>query len=125
MTMSGEFYRCEVCGNMVNLLHAGAGTMECCAQPMTKIEANTTDAAAEKHVPVVEKGDKTIKVSVGSVAHPMEDAHYIEWIELVIGDKSYWKHLEPGDAPEVEFCVCDEGETGAYAYCNQHGLWRS
>ena len=119
-----EVYKCEVCGNIVEALHGGAGQLVCCNQPMVKLEENSVDAAKEKHVPVVEKVDGGFKVKVGSVAHPMEEKHFIEWIELVAGEKSYKQFLKPGDAPEAVFLVEASSPT-ARAYCNVHGFWKS
>ena len=119
-----EIYKCELCGNIVEVLNGNDGTLVCCGQPMTKMEENTVDAAKEKHVPVVEKTADGYKVSVGSVAHPMEEKHYIEWIELVAGDRSYTKFLKPGDAPEAVFCV-DAKSVIAREYCNLHGHWKA
>ena len=119
-----EVYKCELCGNIVEGLHDGAGGLVCCGQNMTTFTANTVDAAKEKHVPVVEKIDGGYKVMLGSVAHPMEDSHYIEWIELVAGAKVYRQFLSPGDAPEATFSI-DAAAVTARAYCNLHGLWSS
>ena len=118
-----EVYKCSVCGNIVEVLHAGGGELVCCGKPMDLQEENTVDAATEKHVPVVEKIEEGVKVKVGEVLHPMTDEHYIEWIEVIAGEKSYKKFLKPGDAPEAEFMI--EGEVSARAYCNLHGLWKS
>jgi superoxide reductase len=119
-----EVYKCEVCGNIVELLHGGEGELVCCGEPMVLFSENTVDAAKEKHVPVAENRDGGCRVSVGSVAHPMEESHYIEWIELVKGSTVLRQHLEPGGAPEAAFCLpCDQGK--ARAYCNLHGLWSS
>lgn len=122
----GEVYKCEVCGNMVIAIHEGAGDLVCCGQDMVLKTENTVDAALEKHVPVIEKdGDKVI-VKVGSVAHPMEEKHYIEWIELMVGDVVLTKMLKPGDAPEATFCICGlSGDLQAREYCNIHGLWKA
>lgn len=117
-----EVYKCEICGNMTEALHAGAGTMVCCAQNMTLLTENTTDAAKEKHVPVVEKTADGYKIKVGSVAHPMEEKHYIEWIELIAGSRVYRQYLKPGDAPEAGFAITAD-QVKARAYCNLHGLW--
>lgn len=119
-----EVYKCDICGNIVELLHAGQGTLVCCGQDMTLQAENTVDAAQEKHVPVIEKVDGGYKVSVGSVAHPMEDKHYIEWIELIAGDKAYRQFLNPGDTPEAVFKV-DADQVTAREYCNLHGHWKS
>jgi len=119
-----EVYKCEVCGNIVEVLHGGDGELVCCGQPMTLLTANTVDAAKEKHVPVIEKVAGGYKVKVGSVAHPMEEKHYIEWIELIAGDKAYRQFLKPGDAPEAFFAV-DASQVSAREYCNLHGLWKA
>jgi superoxide reductase len=119
-----EVYKCEQCGNIVEVLHGGVGSLSCCEQDMVLFTANTVDAAKEKHVPVIEKTDGGYKVMLGSVPHPMEESHYIEWIELVVGDKAYRQFLNPGDAPEAVFTI-DAAEVTARAYCNLHGLWSS
>jgi len=98
-----KFYRCEKCGNIVALVKSGGGTLVCCGQEMTLLKANTTDAAVEKHVPFVEKEDGKIKVTIGSVIHPMTDAHYIEWIALVTENKIELVYLKPGMEPKAEF----------------------
>lgn len=119
-----EIYKCELCGNIVEVLHAGKGELVCCHQPMKLIVENTVEASKEKHVPVIEKTAHTIKVSVGSVAHPMEEKHYIEWIELMADGKTHLQFLKPGDAPEAIFCF-EAAEVSARAYCNLHGLWKA
>lgn len=119
-----EVYKCDVCGNIVEVLHAGQGTLVCCGQDMTLLKENSVDAAQEKHVPVIEKIDGGYKVSVGSVPHPMEDKHYIEWIELIAGDTAYRQFLNPVDAPEAVFMV-DAASVNAREFCNLHGLWKS
>ena len=124
MTEKLQIYKCEVCGNIVEMLHAGAGEMVCCGQPMKLYKENTTDAAKEKHVPVIEKTAAGIKVKVGSVAHPMEEKHYIEWIEVIADGKAYRKFLNPGEAPEATFELKAEKVT-AREYCNLHGLWKA
>ncbi len=124
MTERLEIYKCEVCGNIVEMVHAGAGELVCCGQPMKLFKENTVDAATEKHVPVVEKVENGYKVTVGSVPHPMEESHYIEWIELVAGDKAYRQFLKPGGKPEAFFAI-DADKVTAREYCNLHGLWRS
>jgi superoxide reductase len=120
-----QVYKCDACGNMVEVLHGGAGELVCCGQPMKLFVENTVDAAKEKHVPAVEKTADGIKAKVGSVPHPMEEKHYIEWIELVDEQgKAYRQFLNPGDAPEAVFCV--EGESFTVReYCNLHGLWKA
>ena len=118
-----EIYKCEVCGNIVEVLHGGKGELVCCGQPMKLYKENTVDAAKEKHVPVVEKVDGGVKVKVGDVAHPMEEKHYIEWIEVIADGKSYFQFLNAGDAPEAVFNLAVADVT-ARAYCNLHGLWK-
>jgi superoxide reductase len=125
MTQLNQIYKCNVCGNIVQVLHAGAGELVCCGQPMQLLEGNTVDASLEKHVPVIEKTDKGIKVKVGSIPHPMEEAHYIEWIQVIAGNTAYRHYLNPGDAPEAEFCVPYSADLIAREYCNLHGLWKS
>jgi len=124
MTKKNEVYKCPLCGNIVEVLHTGAGELVCCGQPMDLMAENTVDAALEKHVPVVEKTDNGYKVSVGSVPHPMEDKHWIEWIELVADGKVYRQDLAPGMAPEATFSI-EASEVTARAYCNLHGHWKS
>ncbi len=123
MTERLQVYKCEVCGNIVEVLHAGKGELVCCNQPMTLLEENTVDAAKEKHVPVIEHTIGGIKVTVGSTAHPMEEKHYIEWIELIADGKAYRQFLNPGDEPEALFNV-DATQITAREYCNIHGLWK-
>jgi len=123
MTKKLEVYKCEICGNIVEMLHEGMGELVCCGQPMKLMEANTVDAAKEKHVPVVEKTSDGFKVKVGSTPHPMEEKHYIEWIELIVGDNAYRHFLKPGDAPEAAFCIKADKVT-AREYCNIHGMWK-
>lgn len=124
MTERLQVYKCEVCGNVVEVLHASEGELVCCKQPMKLFVENTVDAAKEKHVPVVEKTAEGIKVKVGSVAHPMEEKHYIEWIEIIADGKVYRQFLKPGDVPEATFSLSTEQVT-AREYCNLHGLWKA
>ena len=119
-----EVYKCNICGNIVEVLHGGAGELVCCGQPMNLLAENTVDAAKEKHVPVVEKTPDGVKVSVGSVAHPMEEKHYIEWIEIIADGKSYRQFLNPGETPEATFKV-DAEDVTAREYCNLHGHWKA
>ncbi|HUT54699.1 MAG TPA: desulfoferrodoxin [bacterium] len=119
-----QVYKCSKCGNIVELVHAGVGELVCCGEPMKLLAENTTDAAKEKHVPVIEKTANGYKVKVGSVPHPMEEKHYIEWVELIADGKAYRKFLKPGDKPEAEFCV-DARKITAREYCNLHGLWKA
>ena len=118
-----EVYKCEICGNIVEVLHGGRGELVCCGKPMKLFKENTVDAAKEKHVPVVEKGADGVKVKVGEVAHPMEEKHYIEWIEILLDGKAYRQFLNPGEAPEALFDIKAENVT-AREYCNLHGLWK-
>ncbi|MBE6831868.1 MAG: desulfoferrodoxin FeS4 iron-binding domain-containing protein [Ruminococcaceae bacterium] len=117
------FYRCEICGNMVALIRSGGGTLTCCGQNMTKLEANTTDAATEKHVPFVTREDEKIKVQIGSTIHPMLPEHHIEWIALESGDRLEIAYLKPGMDPIAEFNDAESGTV--YEYCNLHGLWKA
>ena len=118
----GQVYKCEACGNIVVLIHAGEGELVCCGAPMKLMVENTVDASKEKHVPVIEKIAGGYKVKVGSVAHPMEEKHYIQWIELMADGMVMTKILKPGDAPEAVF-VTDAKSVGVREYCNLHGLW--
>lgn len=127
MTEKLQIYKCELCGNIVEVTHAAGGVLVCCGQPMTLKKENTSDGATEKHVPVIEKIDGGYKVKVGSAPHPMEAAHYIEWIELIVDGNAYRKFLEPGDAPEATFMISvkDGDKVIAREYCNLHGLWKA
>ncbi len=118
-----QIYKCAVCGNIVEVLHGGAGDLVCCGQPMGLLEEKTADATTEKHVPVIEKVDGGYKVKVGSVPHPMEEKHYIEWIELLADGRAYRQFLEPGMPPEAIFNV-EADSVSAREYCNVHGLWK-
>lgn len=124
MTGKIEIYKCEKCGNIVEVFATGAGTLVCCGENMVLQEENTVDAAKEKHVPVIEKSGGKVTVRVGQAAHPMEEKHYIQWIELVAGDDVYTRFLSPGDAPEAVFTT-DSEAVYARAYCNLHGHWKS
>lgn len=124
MTKLNQIYKCNVCGNIVEVVHSGVGELVCCGQPMELLKEKTEDEGQEKHVSVIEKTENGVKVKVGSIPHPMEEAHYIEWIEVVVDGKVHRKFLKPGDAPEVEFCVKGE-KIEARVYCNLHGLWKS
>jgi len=118
-----SFYLCKKCGNLVGLIKSGKGTLVCCNEPMEKLEANTADAASEKHVPVAVKKEGKIHVQVGSSAHPMSENHYIEWIAVVSDDGTERISLTPVDEPKAIFC--DKPNAEVYAYCNLHGLWKS
>jgi len=122
MAQTLEIYKCGLCGNIVEVFHAGDGELVCCGSPMTLQTANTVEASKEKHVPVIERGEGTITVKVGSVPHPMESVHYIEWIELIADGKVYRAMLQPGDAPEATFAVSAQ-EVTAREYCTLHGHW--
>ena len=124
MAEKQEVYKCEACGNIVEVLHGGKGELVCCGKAMKLFKENTVDAAKEKHVPVVEKTADGFKVKLGEVPHPMEEKHYIEWIEIIADGKTYRQFLNPGDAPEAEFKI-DADQVAARAYCNLHGLWKS
>lgn len=119
-----EIYKCSVCGNIVEVLHIGGGELVCCGKPMELQKENTVDAALEKHVPAIERTDKGFLVKIGEVPHPMEEAHYIEWIEIIADGNIYRKNLKPGDQPQAEFCIEAE-KIEAREYCNIHGLWQS
>jgi superoxide reductase len=124
MTRRLEVYRCDVCGNMAEVLHEGQGELVCCGQPMELLGEKSGDEGLEKHVPVIERTDNGVMVRVGSVPHPMEEKHHIEWIEIVADGRAYRRFLKPGDAPEAEFGAKSEG-IEAREYCNVHGLWKS
>ena len=124
MTERLQIYKCEVCGNIVEMLHEGKGALVCCEKPMKLFKENTVDAAKEKHVPVVEKTADGFKVKVGSAPHPMEEKHYIEWVEVISDGKAYRQFLKPGDAPEAEFHV-EGSQITVREYCNLHGLWKN
>jgi superoxide reductase len=119
-----QVYKCEACGNVVEVLTGGAGELACCDAPMKLLDEKTADAANEKHVPVIETVDGGTKVTVGSVPHPMEEDHYIEWIEIVADGKAYRQFLKPGDAPEAVFPV-QAATLTAREHCNKHGLWKA
>jgi len=119
-----EIYKCELCGNIVEVLHGGAGELVCCGQPMVLFTENTVDAAKEKHVPVIEKVAGGVKVKVGYVAHPMEEKHYIEWIQIIADGTAYRQFLKPGDKPEATFNV-EAATLSAREFCNLHGLWKA
>jgi superoxide reductase len=124
MTELKQIYRCNVCGNIVEVLHAGVGQLVCCGQPMELLTEKTVDIGLEKHVPIIEKVGNKVKVKVGSVPHPMEQKHCIEWIEIIADGRVYRKFLKPGNKPEAEFETTAE-KIEAREYCNLHGLWKS
>ncbi len=129
-----QIYKCNICGHIVEVLHPGAGQLVCCGKPMELLQEKTQDVGLEKHVPVIEKTEKGIRVKVGSIHHPMEEKHYIEWIEIIADGRYCRKFLKPGDKPEAEFEVGADLSYEALAkeenitdreYCNIHGLWKS
>lgn len=118
-------YKCEVCGNIVEVLFEGMGELHCCGQPMKLMQENTVDASFEKHIPVGEREGSVLTVKVGSVPHPMTEEHYIQWIEVLVGNKVYRQSLKPGQDPQASFCIETEGEPVVLReYCSLHGLWR-
>lgn len=119
-----QVYKCDLCGNIVEVLHGGQGELVCCGKPMVHLVENTVDAAKEKHVPVIEKIEGGVKVKVGEVAHPMEQKHWIEWVEIIADGKTYRQYLNPGDVPEAIFNVAADQIT-AREYCNIHGFWKT
>ena len=124
MTELRQIYKCNVCGNIVEVIHTGVGQLVCCGQPMELLTEKTADIGLEKHVPVIEKVGNQVKVKVGSVPHPMEEKHYVEWIEIIANGKTCRKFLKPGEKPEAEFETTAE-KIEAKEYCNIHGLWRT
>jgi superoxide reductase len=126
MTELKQIYKCNICGNAVEVLHASVGQLVCCEQPMQLLKEKTQeDEGQEKHVPVIEKTESRVKVKIGSIPHPMEEEHYIEWIEVITSRRVYRKFLKPGDEPEGEFEVNEEKIEAGRGYCNIHGLWKS
>jgi len=122
MTKMFEVYKCDVCGNIIKVVHPANGNLVCCGKPMILQLEKTADVGKEKHVPVVEKSGAGIVVKVGSVPHPMEEQHYIEWVEVRTGENVYIRGFKPGEKPEAEFCTPD-ASAKARIYCNVHGLW--
>lgn len=120
-----DVYKCGPCGNLIEVLYGGRGEFVCCDTPMKLMKEGTSDGAKEKHVPVIEKTATGYKVKVGSVPHPMEETHWIQWIELVADNVSYTRFLHPGDAPEAEFCIAEAKNVVAREYCNLHGHWKA
>lgn len=127
MTEERQVYRCNICGNMVEVIHLGTGRLVCCGQQMQLLEEKTSGVGPEKHVPVVEKTDRGVKVKIGSISHPMDENHCIEWIEIVADGRVYRKALKPGDKAEAEFNIKleDINSVSAREYCSIHGLWES
>ena len=124
--MDMVFYRCPICGQIVAIVKKTGAPLVCCGKPMQEIVPGTTDASVEKHVPVYEVKDGKVSVKIGSVAHPMTEEHYIEWVSLKTKFGNQRKALKPGDAPEVSFLIEKDDEVEAvYAYCNLHSLWKA
>ncbi len=123
MTEKLEVYKCQECGAVVEVVHGASGELVCCGKPMEKLEEKTMDEGSEKHVPVFEKTEAGIKVKVGAVPHPMEEKHFIEWVEVISSGTVYREFLKPGDAPEAEFSINTE-DVQMRIYCNVHGLWK-
>jgi superoxide reductase len=123
MTQLNQIYKCSVCGNIVEVVHASIGTLVCCSKPMELQTEKTIDIGKEKHVPVIEKTKTGVKVKVGEIEHPMEEKHHIEFIEIIADNKVEKKYLKPGEKPEAEFNI-QTGILTARAYCNIHGLWK-
>lgn len=126
MIAQKQVYKCKVCGNVVEVIYVGGGVLSCCNQDMELLAEKTDDTGREKHVPVIEKTAGGIKIKVGSIAHPMEENHYIAMIEMDDGNIEQKTYLKPGDAPEAEFATsADIGNISAREYCTVHGLWKS
>ena len=127
MSEKNEVYRCNICGNMVEVLHIGTGKLICCENPMELLNEKEEGTGPEKHLPVIEETEKGVKVKVGSTPHPMEENHCIEWVELIADNQVYRKILRPGDMPEAEFDIKlkDISQIGLREYCSIHGLWKS
>lgn len=119
-----EVYKCATCGNMVEVVHGSGGSLSCCGAEMKKFSENTVDASKEKHIPVIERIPGGIKVTVGSIPHPMEEKHYIEWIELIVGEKVLRQYLSPGMPPVAVFEGVTATDVVAREFCNLHGLWK-
>ena len=120
---NSKFYVCPHCGNIVEMVNDAGVKPVCCGQPMNELVPNTVEASGEKHKPEVSVGEGVVNVNVGSINHPMEEVHWIEWVQLNTDKGSYRKVLNPGEAPNVSFVLSDEKPLGVYAYCNLHGLW--
>ncbi len=120
-----EVYKCPACGNVVEVLTVGGGELICCGEPMILQTENTVDASVEKHLPIVEREENEITVVVGEVEHPMDEDHYIEWIEVITDKKVYRQNLKPTDKPIAKFQISADAEIVVRAYCNLHGLWKS
>ena len=124
MTELHQIYKCEVCGNIIQVVHNSVGELVCCGQPMKLLKENTVDAATEKHIPIIEKENGKTIVKVGEVNHPMTQEHYIEWIEVITKDSTHKVFLKPGDEPKAEFLI-EKEILNVREYCNLHGLWKN
>lgn len=120
-----KFFVCKHCGNLVGMIHNAGVKIICCGEPMTELVANTVEAASEKHLPVVSVEGNTVTVNVGSVEHPMQEEHSIEWIYLETDKGGHRKALNAGEKPVVSFALVEEKPLAAFAYCNLHGLWKT
>jgi superoxide reductase len=127
MTEKKQIYRCNICGNIIEVLQIGTGELNCCNQAMKILKEKTGDIGPEKHIPIIEKTDAGVKIKVGKLPHPMKDEHCIEWVEIISDNRIYRNYLLPGDPPEVEFDVKieDINQVRARQYCSIHGLWKS
>lgn len=125
MAVKKAIYKCNLCGNVVEVVNNGGGTLVCCGQNMEELVEKTADSSTEKHVPFIIEEEDGYLVKVGeNAAHPMTQEHYIQWIELIVGSRVYRKELKPGDAPEAKFKTCKYDKVEAKEYCNLHGLWK-
>ncbi len=125
MTKLREIYKCNICGNIVEVLHEGVGELVCCGEPMELLKEKTEDSSVEKHVPYIEKTADGVLVKIGqNQNHPMEEKHYIEWIQVIADGEAYRKFLKPGDKPQAKFKISADKIT-AREYCNIHSLWKS
>ncbi|MCK4395353.1 desulfoferrodoxin [candidate division WOR-3 bacterium] len=122
MTKKLQVYKCNICGNIIEVLHEGVGELVCCDQPMVLFDEKIEEEGKEKHLPVVEKTEKGFLVKVGSIQHPMEEKHYIEWIEIIVNGKTNRQFLKPGDVPEAIFAI-EADNIKVREYCSIHGLW--
>ena len=120
-----KFYMCPECGLVVETIHDSGVSPSCCGMKMDMLQPNTVEASGEKHIPAVTVENGVVTVNVGSVDHPMQDAHYIEWVQLITEQGSQRKYLTPGQAPKVVFTLADDKPLAVYAYCNLHGLWKT
>ena len=120
-----QFFKCKKCGKILEVVNKGCPVVVCCGDEMTELKANTTDGATEKHVPVIEQSDDKVTVKVGSAVHPMEEDHYIQWIEIETNKGVQRKYLKPAEEPKAVFALADEKLLAAYEFCNKHGLWKA